>query len=62
MTPLRVAHRRAQLVRERVIHRVEAQQLKNCWYAVTLTTSAGTYVKEVRIFLKKIQIDYLFFF
>jgi tRNA pseudouridine synthase 10 len=46
LTPFRVAHRRASLVRTKTVHRVGVRHLRALWYAVTLTTSAGTYVKE----------------
>ncbi|KAJ1654847.1 hypothetical protein IWQ61_005289 [Dispira simplex] len=44
--PIRVLHRRANLVRPKKIHRLEVQPLQDHWVLVHLTTEAGTYVKE----------------
>lgn len=52
-TPLRVLHRRANMVRSRTIHTMEASATKvgvdnGCsFFTVTLSTQAGTYVKEI---------------
>jgi len=45
-TPTRVEHRRADLVRKRVIRWVEAEQIDDYTFDLTLETEAGTYVKE----------------
>jgi len=47
-TPIRVLHRRANAVREKVIHSMHAEKegLKNNMFKLKLVTSAGTYVKE----------------
>ncbi|KAJ1968383.1 hypothetical protein IWQ62_001284 [Dispira parvispora] len=44
--PIRVLHRRANLVRPKQIHRLEVQPVQDHWALVHLTTEAGTYVKE----------------
>jgi tRNA pseudouridine synthase 10 len=45
-TPARVEHRRADLVRRRRIHWVEADVLSDEVFDLTLKTESGTYVKE----------------
>lgn len=45
-TPARVEHRRADLVRKRTIHWVEADVLSDDTFDLTLKTESGTYVKE----------------
>jgi tRNA pseudouridine synthase 10 len=45
-TPERVAHRRAQLDRERWIELLSFEKIGELLYAVTLRTEHGTYVKE----------------
>ena len=45
-TPIRVLHRRTALVRAKVVHEVEVQQMAPQWLRVDLLTSAGAYVKE----------------
>eukprot|EP00019_Armaparvus_languidus_P007172 CAMPEP_0168590434 /NCGR_PEP_ID=MMETSP0420-20121227/6566_1 /TAXON_ID=498008 /ORGANISM="Pessonella sp." /LENGTH=386 /DNA_ID=CAMNT_0008626093 /DNA_START=556 /DNA_END=1716 /DNA_ORIENTATION=- len=45
-TPIRVAHRRALLLREKIIHRIQARKIGPRWLSITMSTSAGTYVKE----------------
>ena len=45
-TPARVEHRRADLVRRRVIHWVEADVLSDDVFDLTMKTESGTYVKE----------------
>ncbi len=45
-TPRRVEHRRADLVRKRKIHWVEAEILDDDTFNLTLETESGTYVKE----------------
>jgi tRNA pseudouridine synthase 10 len=45
-TPQRVEHRRADLVRKRVVHWVEAEVIGDDVFDLTLKTESGTYVKE----------------
>ncbi len=45
-TPIRVLGRRAPLVREKLIHRINLKPLNNKYAICFLLTSAGTYVKE----------------
>lgn len=45
-TPLRVLHRRAAAVRTRHILSLTARLVNDHWFALHLSTSAGTYVKE----------------
>lgn len=47
-TPLRVAHRRANLTREKIIHWMKAKELESDehYFLLELCTSAGCYIKE----------------
>lgn len=45
-TPLRVEHRRADLVRKRTVRWVEAEVTGDDTFILTLSTESGTYVKE----------------
>eukprot|EP00892_Ulva_mutabilis_P004707 jgi/Ulvmu1/2608/UM014_0059.1 len=46
-TPVRVLHRRAPLVRERVIHSMRCRRLQNRqWFVLEVVAQAGTYIKE----------------
>ena len=45
-TPVRVLHRRAPLVRSKIIHCLHLRILNPCFGLLDLTTSPGTYVKE----------------
>ncbi|MGE4577504.1 MAG: tRNA pseudouridine(54/55) synthase Pus10, partial [Candidatus Methanomethylophilaceae archaeon] len=45
-TPTRVEHRRADLVRNRGIHWVEAEPVDDYTFDLTLETESGTYIKE----------------
>lgn len=45
-TPLRVAHRRAMMTREREVRVSHVEPLNQRWFLMDLETSAGTYVKE----------------
>ena len=45
-TPARVEHRRADLIRKRKIHWIEAEVLDENCFNLTLKTESGTYVKE----------------
>ena len=46
-TPLRVTHRRADLVRERTVHEIEARSLGEERFEVTVLTDGGLYIKEL---------------
>jgi tRNA pseudouridine synthase 10 len=46
-TPRRVEHRRADLVRKRTIHWIEAEVTGEDTFELTLKTESGTYVKEL---------------
>lgn len=45
-TPLRVLHRRSTAVRIRHVLSVKSHRIDNHWFRLSLSTSAGTYVKE----------------
>eukprot|EP01043_Picozoa_sp_COSAG02_P049308 COSAG02_NODE_4938_length_4811_cov_23.006791_2_plen_124_part_00 len=45
-TPLRVAHRRTGIVREKVIHSMSSEIISSRIFILDMDTSAGTYVKE----------------
>ena len=45
-TPLRVLHRRTQIVRPRTVHEIVATQLGSHYLQLDLCTQSGTYVKE----------------
>ncbi|BFZ12087.1 hypothetical protein BsWGS_15126 [Bradybaena similaris] len=45
-TPLRVLHRRTAATRERTIHSLSATKVPNNRFKITLSTQAGTYIKE----------------
>lgn len=45
-TPLRVKHRRADLVRKRMVYWIEAANVGDNTFELTLETESGTYVKE----------------
>ena len=45
-TPLRVAHRRTGIVREKVIHSMSSELISSRIFILDMDTSAGTYVKE----------------
>ncbi len=45
-TPLRVLHRRSQLTREKKIYDIKTEMFNNHYFLLSLTTSAGAYVKE----------------
>lgn len=45
-TPERVEHRRADLVRDRMIYKVEAENIEDTSFDLILRTQSGTYVKE----------------
>ena len=45
-TPIRVLHRRASLVRGKVVYEMRAERMGGQWLYVDLITSSGAYVKE----------------
>jgi tRNA pseudouridine synthase 10 len=45
-TPTRVEHRRADLVRDRVVYWVKAENIEEDTFDLVLKTQSGTYVKE----------------
>ena len=45
-TPLRVLHRRAPLIRDKIIHKIHLEYINDNYDLCFLLTSAGTYVKE----------------
>lgn len=45
-TPLRVLHRRTQMVRDKMIHKLKIQVVNDYTYVVFVLSSAGTYIKE----------------
>jgi tRNA pseudouridine synthase 10 len=46
-TPTRVAHRRADLVRDKVIKALKAEMIEDGKFKVNITASSGTYIKEL---------------
>lgn len=46
-TPLRVLHRRSDLVRERTVHKVILEKYEDNILTITLETDAGLYIKEL---------------
>ncbi|CAD8180416.1 unnamed protein product [Paramecium pentaurelia] len=45
-TPIRVLHRRTQMVRDKIIHSLLIKQINEKWLLVYVLSSAGTYIKE----------------
>ncbi|MCQ2086311.1 MAG: tRNA pseudouridine(54/55) synthase Pus10 [archaeon] len=45
-TPKRVEHRRADLVRSKMIHWIEVGKVEDCTFDIALEAESGTYVKE----------------
>eukprot|EP00939_MAST-03C_sp_MAST-3C-sp1_P003677 g3677.t1 len=45
-TPLRVAHRRTMMDREKIIYSMQCERLNETWFRLDLVASAGTYIKE----------------
>ncbi|CAK63573.1 unnamed protein product (macronuclear) [Paramecium tetraurelia] len=45
-TPIRVLHRRTQMVRDKIIHSLLIKQINEKWLQVYVLSSAGTYIKE----------------
>ena len=45
-TPVRVLHRRSQLVRPKKVYRMLAQYLNPHYFTLHVLASAGTYIKE----------------
>ena len=46
-TPVRVLHRRTQMVREKVVHWMRAERVSRRCLTLRMSTSAGAYVKEI---------------
>lgn len=46
-TPSRVSHRRADIIRKKIIYNIEAQHLKSNLFEFIIETQGGTYVKEL---------------
>lgn len=47
ITPSRVAHRRADMVREKYIYKCKVESIKNTIAILSLETESGTYIKEL---------------
>ncbi|CAD8085407.1 unnamed protein product [Paramecium sonneborni] len=45
-TPIRVLHRRTQMIRDKIIHSLQIKQINEKWLLVYILSSAGTYIKE----------------
>ena len=45
-TPIRVLHRRSDATRHKVVHSMAATRAEGNMFTLSITTSAGTYVKE----------------
>ncbi|CAK74082.1 unnamed protein product (macronuclear) [Paramecium tetraurelia] len=45
-TPIRVLHRRTQMVRDKIIHSLLIKKINEKWLLVYVLSSAGTYIKE----------------
>jgi tRNA U54 and U55 pseudouridine synthase Pus10 len=45
-TPIRVLHRRAQLIRTKYVYWMKTEWINDHWFLLDLCTSSGTYVKE----------------
>ena len=45
-TPIRVLHRRSQMVRDKVIYKLKAEYINPHYFTLHLLASAGTYIKE----------------
>lgn len=45
-TPIRVAHRRTMLIREKRVHRLKCEWINSRWFKIDIVASAGTYIKE----------------
>ncbi|MFX1392280.1 MAG: tRNA pseudouridine(54/55) synthase Pus10 [Promethearchaeota archaeon] len=46
-TPSRVSHRRADIIRKKLIYKIEAQQIKPNLFEFIIETQGGTYIKEL---------------
>ena len=46
-TPIRVLHRRSQLLREKTVYRMEAEFINCHYFKLSVLASAGTYIKEL---------------
>jgi tRNA pseudouridine synthase 10 len=47
LTPSRVAHRRAEMVREKHIYNCKVESIENTVAILSLETESGTYIKEL---------------
>jgi tRNA pseudouridine synthase 10 len=45
-TPIRVLHRRSQLIRDKTVHRLRAKWINRHYFELHVVASAGTYIKE----------------
>ena len=45
-TPIRVAHRRSMMIREKKIYKLKCTWINSRWFELRITASAGTYIKE----------------
>ncbi len=46
-TPTRVSHRRADIIRKKIIYKIEAKQIKPNLFQFIIETQGGTYIKEL---------------
>eukprot|EP00938_MAST-03A_sp_MAST-3A-sp1_P002394 g2394.t1 len=46
LTPIRVAHRRSMMIRDKKIHKLKCTWINSRWFELRITASAGTYIKE----------------
>jgi len=45
-TPIRVAHRRSMMIRDKKIHKLKCTWINSRWFELRIIASAGTYIKE----------------
>ena len=46
-TPIRVSHRRADLIREKCVYKIQSEYLSSNLFKFTIETQGGTYIKEL---------------
>ena len=46
-TPIRVLHRRSQLLREKFVYQMQAEYINCHYFKLSVLASAGTYIKEL---------------
>jgi len=46
-TPVRVLHRRSQLLRDKFVYRMRAEYINSHYFKLNVLASAGTYIKEL---------------